>query len=190
MRVHACATTQGGLSEHECCQRPSPHPYQAFLADMHTCPPTYVRARKHVLLHSQAHPPFHIFARSKAMPILNGQHPRNPAWTAVSFPMSLEIVPETNQVMVGYGSGDQVPRVKLMPWAEVAALFPYTPQPRSDMVRVRTHACAGVKCSTHSTYARAAGYDQSPATHAYATLALAACRIHPGATERPGDCVS
>ena len=26
--------------------------------------------------------------------------------------------------MVGYGSGDQIPRVKLMPWEDVAALFP------------------------------------------------------------------
>ncbi|KAI8477356.1 MAG: hypothetical protein J3K34DRAFT_397993 [Monoraphidium minutum] len=72
----------------------------------------------------QAHPPFRIFAVSKAMPIINAQHPRNLAWTSVSFPMSLDLIPETNQVMIGYGSGDKTPRVKMMPWQEVQALFP------------------------------------------------------------------
>jgi len=72
----------------------------------------------------QAHPPFRIFAVSKAAPIINAQHPRNLAWTSVSFPMSLDLVHETNQVMIGYGSGDKTPRVKMMPWEDVQALFP------------------------------------------------------------------
>lgn len=72
----------------------------------------------------QAHPPFRIFSVSKAMPIINAQHPRNLAWTSVSFPMSLDLIPETNQVMIGYGSGDKTSRVKMMPWQEVQALFP------------------------------------------------------------------
>ncbi|GBF90891.1 hypothetical protein Rsub_03746 [Raphidocelis subcapitata] len=72
----------------------------------------------------QAHPPFRIFAMSSAMPIINAQHPRNLAWTSVSFPMSLDLIPETNQVMVGYGSGDKQARVRMMPWQEVQALFP------------------------------------------------------------------
>lgn len=58
------------------------------------------------------------------MPIINSKHPRNPVWTHVSFPMSLELIPESNQVMIGYGSGDQIPRVKMMPWEDVAKLFP------------------------------------------------------------------
>lgn len=58
------------------------------------------------------------------MPIINAQHPRNLAWTSVSFPMSLDLIPETNQVMIGYGSGDKASRVKMMPWQDVAALFP------------------------------------------------------------------
>lgn len=75
----------------------------------------------------QAHPPFRIFAVSRAMPIVNAQHPRNPAWTSVSFPMSLDLIMETNQVMIGYGSGDKTPRVKMMPWEDVQALFPAHP---------------------------------------------------------------
>jgi hypothetical protein len=70
------------------------------------------------------------------MPIINGQHPRNPVWTSVSFPMSLDLLPETNQVMIGYGSGDQVPRVKLMTWQEVSALFPHVHHGSSELVRV------------------------------------------------------
>eukprot|EP00775_Hariotina_reticulata_P011142 gene11142-11295_t len=69
------------------------------------------RAYQNYFYKMQAHPPFRIYARSKPMPIINGQHPRNPAWTDISFPMSLELIPETNQVMIGYGSGDQWPRV-------------------------------------------------------------------------------
>lgn len=73
----------------------------------------------------QAHPPFRIYARSKPMPVINGQHPRNPVWTDISFPMSLDLIPETNQVMIGYGSGDQWSRVRMMPWQEVSDLFPH-----------------------------------------------------------------
>lgn len=58
------------------------------------------------------------------MPIINSKHPRNPVWTQVSFPMSLDLIPESNQVMIGYGSGDQIPRIKMMPWEDVAKLFP------------------------------------------------------------------
>jgi hypothetical protein len=65
------------------------------------------------------------------MPIINSKHPRNPVWEHVSFPMSLEIIPESNQVMIGYGSGDQIPRVKMMPWEDVAKLFPV---PREEAV--------------------------------------------------------
>jgi hypothetical protein len=46
----------------------------------------------------QAHPPFRIYAVSQPMPIINSAHPRNPVWTDVSFPMSLDLLPETNQV--------------------------------------------------------------------------------------------
>jgi hypothetical protein len=79
----------------------------------------------------QAHPPFRIYARSKPMPIINSKHPRNPVWEHVSFPMSLDLILETNQVMIGYGSGDQIPRVKMMPWEDVAKLFPV---PREEAV--------------------------------------------------------
>lgn len=79
----------------------------------------------------QAHPPFRIYARSKPMPIINSKHPRNPVWEHVSFPMSLDLIPESNQVMIGYGSGDQIPRVKMMPWEDVAKLFPV---PREEAV--------------------------------------------------------
>ncbi len=47
---------------------------------------------------AQAHPPFRIYAMSRAMPIINSQHPRNLAWEHVSFPMSLDLIPETHQV--------------------------------------------------------------------------------------------
>jgi hypothetical protein len=90
------------------------------------------------------------------MPIINGQHPRNPVWTSVSFPMSLDLLPETNQVMIGYGSGDQVPRVKLMAWQEVSALFPHVHHGSSELVRSwkwghsgllnRLHACLLMLC--------------------------------------------
>lgn len=85
------------------------------------------RAYQNYFYKMQAHPPFRIYARSKPMPIINSKHPRNPVWTDVSFPMSLDLLPETSQVMIGYGSGDQIPRVKLMSWNEVAALFPHIP---------------------------------------------------------------
>lgn len=49
--------------------------------------------------------------------------------------MSLDLIPETNQVMIGYGSGDQIPRVKIMPWQEVSALFPHMPH-GSELVRM------------------------------------------------------
>jgi hypothetical protein len=41
--------------------------------------------------------------------------------------MSLDLIPETHQVMIGYGSGDKTPRVKMMPWPDVQALFPPPP---------------------------------------------------------------
>lgn len=41
------------------------------------------------------------------------------------------VVPRHLQVMIGYGSGDQIPRVKMMPWEEVAKLFPV---PREEAV--------------------------------------------------------
>jgi hypothetical protein len=69
------------------------------------------------------------------MPIINSKHPRNPVWEHVSFPMSLELIPESNQVMIGYGSGDQIPRVKMMPWEDVAKLFPI---PRGEASAVAT----------------------------------------------------
>jgi hypothetical protein len=71
----------------------------------------------------QAHPPFRIYRVSAPMPIVNGQQPRNPAWTDVSFPMSLDLLQDAGQVLVGYGSGDKQPRVLVMPWEDVRALF-------------------------------------------------------------------
>jgi hypothetical protein len=71
------------------------------------------------------------------MPIINSQHPRNPVWTHVSFPMSLELIPESKQVMIGYGSGDQIPRVKMMPWEDVAKLFPVPRQEVAAAWRAR-----------------------------------------------------
>eukprot|EP00882_Tetradesmus_deserticola_P008371 GHRQ01008828.1.p1 GENE.GHRQ01008828.1~~GHRQ01008828.1.p1 ORF type:complete len:465 (+),score=149.32 GHRQ01008828.1:352-1746(+) len=92
------------------------------------------RAYQNYFYKMQAHPPFRIYARSKPMPIINGQHPRNPVWTSVSFPMSLDLLPETNQVLIGYGSGDQVPRVKLMTWQDVSALFPHVQHGSGELV--------------------------------------------------------
>eukprot|EP00879_Flechtneria_rotunda_P011483 GHRR01011996.1.p1 GENE.GHRR01011996.1~~GHRR01011996.1.p1 ORF type:complete len:269 (+),score=43.57 GHRR01011996.1:125-931(+) len=88
----------------------------------------------------QAHPPFRIYARSKPMPIINSKHPRNPVWTSVSFPMSLDLIPETNQVLIGYGSGDQIPRILVMPWQEVSALFPHAPQTHDLLYAWRNRA--------------------------------------------------
>ena len=56
------------------------------------------RAYTNYFYKMQAHPPFRIYALSAPMPILNAGHPRNVAWTAVSFPMSLDLIAETNQV--------------------------------------------------------------------------------------------
>lgn len=81
------------------------------------------RAYQNYFYKMQAHPPFRIYSVSRAMPIVNGQQPRNPAWTDVSFPMSLDLLPDTAQVLVGYGSGDRTPRVLVMPWVDVRALF-------------------------------------------------------------------
>jgi hypothetical protein len=81
------------------------------------------RAYQNYFYKMQAHPPFRIYAASRAMPIVNGQQPRNPAWTDVSFPMSLDLLEDAGQVLVGYGSGDKTPRVLVMTWEEVRALF-------------------------------------------------------------------
>jgi hypothetical protein len=37
--------------------------------------------------------------------------------------MSLQLLEDSDQLMIGYGSGDQVPRVKFMPLSEALALF-------------------------------------------------------------------
>jgi hypothetical protein len=81
------------------------------------------RAYKNYFYKMQAHPPFRIYAASRPMPIVNGQQPRNPAWTDVSFPMSLDLLQDAAQVLVGYGSGDKEARVLVMPWEDVRALF-------------------------------------------------------------------
>lgn len=44
------------------------------------------------------------------------------------FAMSLDLVRDTYQVLIGYGSGDQVPRIKGMTWDSVAELFPLKPE--------------------------------------------------------------
>lgn len=62
-------------------------------------------------------------AVSSALPLVPGQHPRVPAWDHISFPMSLQLLEDSNQLLIGYGSGDQVPRIKLMPLEEALALF-------------------------------------------------------------------
>lgn len=81
------------------------------------------RAYQNYFYKMQAHPPFRIYRASRAMPIVNGAQPRNPAWTDVSFPMSLDLHEDTATVLVGYGSGDKQARVLAMPWEEVRALF-------------------------------------------------------------------
>lgn len=74
----------------------------------------------------QARPPFAIKALSAPIPLVYGKHPRIPAWGHIAFPMSLQLLEETNQLMIGYGSGDQVPRVKLMDLQDALALFEQT----------------------------------------------------------------
>ncbi|KAF6264081.1 hypothetical protein COO60DRAFT_1698523 [Scenedesmus sp. NREL 46B-D3] len=75
-------------------------------------------------LHTQpAEPPFRITALSAPIPLVYGGHPRMTAWRHIAFPMSLQLMEESQQLMVGYGSGDQVPRVKLMGVEAVMALF-------------------------------------------------------------------
>jgi hypothetical protein len=56
----------------------------------------------------QAAPPFKITALSAPIPLVSGRHPRIPAWDHIAFPMSLQLMEETQQLMIGYGSGDQV----------------------------------------------------------------------------------
>lgn len=60
---------------------------------------------------------------SAPIPLVPGSHPRIPSWTHISFPMSLQLLEETQQLMIGYGSGDQAPRVKLMGLEEALQLF-------------------------------------------------------------------
>jgi hypothetical protein len=71
----------------------------------------------------QAHPPFRVLEVSEQIPVVSAPHPLNAKWTQVSFPVSLELISETFQVMIGYGAGDQQARIKLMPWADVVSLF-------------------------------------------------------------------
>lgn len=71
----------------------------------------------------QAGPPFAITGVSAAIPLVAGTHPRVPAWDHISFPMSLQLLEDSGQLMIGYGSGDQVPRVKFMPLSEALGLF-------------------------------------------------------------------
>lgn len=76
------------------------------------------------LVHLQASPPFHMLAVSDPIPLLSSSHPIYSQWTTISFPMSLDLIPETRQVLVGYGSGDKSSRVRLMALEDVLALFP------------------------------------------------------------------
>lgn len=71
----------------------------------------------------QAHPPFQITALSAPIPLVAGAHPRVPSWTHISFPMSLQLLEETQQLMIGYGSGDQASRVLFMGLEEALELF-------------------------------------------------------------------
>eukprot|EP00775_Hariotina_reticulata_P013001 gene13001-13130_t len=72
----------------------------------------------------QARPPFRIYARSRPIPLLGSKNPWNPAWADVSFPMSLDLINDLYRVVIGYGSGDTVPRVLTLAWSEVRDLFP------------------------------------------------------------------
>jgi hypothetical protein len=55
--------------------------------------------------------------------------------------MSLQLMEETRQLMIGYGSGDQVPRVKVMGLEEVLALFE---QGRDSAAAAAAAAAGGV----------------------------------------------
>lgn len=71
----------------------------------------------------QANPPFEISSVSAPIPLVSGTHPRVSAWTRISFPLSLQLLKETQQLMIGYGSGDQKSRVRLMGLKEALQLF-------------------------------------------------------------------
>jgi hypothetical protein len=94
------------------------------------------------------------------MPIINSKHPRNPVWDQVSFPMSLELIPESNQVMIGYGSGDQIPRVKMMPWEDVAKLFP-VPRGEAAVATWKNLAARRVRSLMHLPWYRASSSSSS-----------------------------
>lgn len=84
------------------------------------------RSYTNYLYQMEAEPPFAITAVSAPLPMVPGKHPRVPAWDHISFPMSLQLLEDSNQLMIGYGSGDQVPRVRFLLLEEALALFDAT----------------------------------------------------------------
>jgi hypothetical protein len=48
--------------------------------------------------------------------------------------MSLEVLPDAHQVLIGYGSGDSVPHIKGMAFSAVQQLFPFTAQEELSML--------------------------------------------------------
>lgn len=70
----------------------------------------------------KAEPPFEIYKLSMDIPLIQSVVPSRP-WLTAAFPLSLELLPESARVMIGYGSGDHVPRVKVLAWDEVDKLF-------------------------------------------------------------------
>lgn len=87
----------------------------------------------------QAQPPFAITSVSAALPLIPGQHPRVPAWNHISFPMSLQLLEDTNQLLIGYGSGDQTPRIKLMPLEDALAFFSSSSSDEDSSSKVQRH---------------------------------------------------
>lgn len=71
----------------------------------------------------QARPPFRIMQISVDIPLVFGPHPRVDKWQRVSFPLSLDLLADQGLVILGYGSGDRVPHVKMLTLREIQSLF-------------------------------------------------------------------
>ncbi|KAF8057236.1 hypothetical protein HT031_006044 [Scenedesmus sp. PABB004] len=81
------------------------------------------RSYTNYLYKMAAAPPFEILQVSAPLPLVYGPHPRIREWRHIAFPASLQLLEESRQLLIGYGSGDQQPRVALLPLDDALALF-------------------------------------------------------------------
>ena len=68
--------------------------------------------------------------------------------------MSLQLLEDSNQLIIGYGSGDQVPRVRFLPLPDALALFPSSDGSSAEQ---QQEAAAGVEAGSEASAVTDAG---------------------------------